>query len=92
MGLANNEILKLGVDLLTGLLETINKVTDAISGGNGLTKSVVSLIAVIGALKGGKALLGGITGKLGETIGLGSYKETITEEQQDGKTIRTVIK
>jgi hypothetical protein len=63
MGLANNEILKFGVDLLTGFLETVNKLTDALSGGNGLVKSVISLITVIGALKGGNALLSGLFGK-----------------------------
>jgi hypothetical protein len=33
MGLANNEILKFGVDILTGLLETVNKLTESLSGG-----------------------------------------------------------
>jgi hypothetical protein len=59
MGLANNEILKAGVDGLTKILETINKITDGISGGNGLIKSVVSLAGVLATLTGGKALLGG---------------------------------
>ena len=56
MGLANDEIIKLGVDLLTGILETVNNVTKAISGENGLIKSFVSLATVIGSLKGGSAL------------------------------------
>ena len=58
MGLANNEILKFGVDLLTGVLEVVNKLTNALSGGGGLVKSVISLMTVIGALKGGGMLLG----------------------------------
>ena len=71
MGLANDEALKFGVDVLTKLLETINKVTDAISGGNGLAKSVVSLIGVMGALTAGKGLLNGtvIGGKVGGLAG-----------------------
>jgi hypothetical protein len=62
MGLANNEIIKLGVDLLTGLLETINNITSALSGGNGLVKSIISLVTVIGALKGGKSLFDNLFG------------------------------
>jgi hypothetical protein len=50
MGLTNNEILKGCVDALTLMLETINKITDAISGGSGLMKSIVSLTTVIGGL------------------------------------------
>ena len=57
MGLANNEVLKAGVDFLTWILETVNKLTDAISGGNGLAKSATSLMGVIGALKLGKAAI-----------------------------------
>jgi hypothetical protein len=59
MGLANNEILKAGVDGLTKILETVNKITEGLSGGNGLIKSVVSLAGVLATLKGGKALLSG---------------------------------
>jgi hypothetical protein len=59
MGLANNEILKASVDGLTKILETINKITEGISGGNGLVKSVISLAGVLATLKGGKTLLGG---------------------------------
>jgi hypothetical protein len=78
MGLANNEILKMGVDLLTDVLNTINAITEAISGGSGLNKSIVSLVTVVGSLKVGKSLLGmagfgglaGIQGKeAGESAG-----------------------
>ena len=51
MGLTNNEILKWGVDFLTTILEGINKLTNTISGGNGLVKSLVTLMTVILALK-----------------------------------------
>ena len=66
MGLANNVILKGAIDTLTFVLTTINKITDAISGGNGLVKSVVSLVTVIGGLKLGKNLLGGALGWTGQ--------------------------
>lgn len=70
MGLANNDILKGGVDLLTKLLETINNLTNALSGGNGLGKSFLSLMTVIGALMGGKALLGGVFKWAGTQMGM----------------------
>ena len=59
MGLANNEALKSAIDGLTKIMETINKTTDFISGGNGLIKSIVSLAGVLATLKGGKSLLSG---------------------------------
>jgi hypothetical protein len=71
MGLANNKILKAGIDGLTKILETINKITEGISGGNGLVKSVVSLAGVLAMLKGGKALLSGtaVGGAMGGLAG-----------------------
>jgi hypothetical protein len=59
MGLANNEVLKGAVDFLSALVEGLNKTIDAVSGGNGLTKSIVSLVAALGGLKAGKTLLSG---------------------------------
>jgi hypothetical protein len=62
MGLANNEFLKGAVDILTLIIEGINKMTNALSGENGLIKSIVSLTTVVGALKlGGSILKGGLT-------------------------------
>ena len=60
MGLANNEILKGGVDLLTELLKTINNLTEFISGGNGIIKSVLNLGIALMGLKTGGAVLSGI--------------------------------
>lgn len=68
MGLSNNEILKFGVDLLTGLLEGINALTNGISGGNGLVKSLTSLVMVWGALKGGRSLLESGLGWVGSAL------------------------
>jgi hypothetical protein len=91
MGLSNNEMLKTGVNLLAGLLETINKITDAVSGDNGMAQSVISLIAVIGALKGGKALVGGLTQKMSGMFGMGSYTETRTESvDENGNPVQIV--
>lgn len=68
MGLANNEILKFGVELLTSILTTVNKLIEALSGGNGLTKSFLSLVAAIISLRTGKGILHKIFG--GESGGL----------------------
>ena len=92
MGLANNELLKAGVNALTWALETINKITDAISGGSGLIKSIVSLSAVIGGLKLGGKILGknsttdGLLGKIGGKLGLkGNQKQEYQRGVKDGK-------
>lgn len=96
MGLANNEVLKAGVDTLTFILESINKITDAISGGNGLIKSLTSLIGVIGALKLGKSVFDstGFGNALGKLTGRSeASKETITETRNDdGSIVRTIVK
>jgi hypothetical protein len=62
MGLANDELVKAGVSTLTFVLEAINKIIDAISGGNGLSKSIITLMTVIGALRGGGKILAKIFG------------------------------
>ena len=60
MGLANDEAVKAGVDIITALLEGINKIIDALSGDSGLRKSVISLGAAFGALKLGGGVLGAL--------------------------------
>jgi hypothetical protein len=61
MGIANNEAIKDGVDLLTKLLETINRITDAGDGKVGkFTTSILRLGTVLLGLKGGGAVLGGL--------------------------------
>lgn len=57
MGLTNNVIIKGAVDTLTTLLTGVNKLIDALSGGQGLIKSVMTLGAVWGGLKLGGALV-----------------------------------
>ena len=69
MGLANNEILKGAVDVLTAIIGGINKLTDSLSGGSGLLKSLVSLTMVVGALKLGRGALEGMLGWAGKNLG-----------------------
>lgn len=64
MGLANNEVIKVAVDTLTGLLQTINKILDTVSGGSGVLKSTLSILTAIGGLKLGKSLLSTGIGKM----------------------------
>lgn len=68
MGLANNEILKGAVDILTEMIEGVNKLTNALSAGNGLVKSVLNLGVALGGLTMGKQVVNGLFGaKLGKT-------------------------
>jgi hypothetical protein len=78
MGLANNEILKGAVDTLTFVIEGVNSLTEAISGGNGLAKSIVSLTTVIAALKTGGSLFG--------SFGMKEIK------QEDGSVIKKLVR
>ena len=64
MGLSNNEVIKTAVDVLTGLLQTINKIIDGLSGGNGLIKSIISITAAIGGLKLGKSVISSLIGNM----------------------------
>ena len=57
MGIANDEFIKGMVDLLTKILQGINKVTDAISGGKGLAKSIANISLMAGGLKLGHIFL-----------------------------------
>ena len=70
MNLANNDILKGGVDILTGILNTVNNLTEAFSGNNGLTKSLLSFLTLIGALKGGSMIFKKGMGYIGGALGI----------------------
>ena len=83
MGLANNEVIKGVVDVLTFVLNTINSIIDGISGRNGLAKSVLSLGFAFSAFKLGKNFLGGIGSKLGMALGKGTEKDA----QAAGETV-----
>lgn len=88
MGLANNEILKFGVELLTSILTTVNKLIEALSGGNGLTKSFLSLVAVLISLRTGKGILhkifGGKSGGLLEGL-LGKKSDIKGQSEKAGR-------
>ena len=56
MGLANNELIGMFIDLLTNIVSTVNTLTNALSGGNGLIKSLLTLGLTIGGLKIGRNL------------------------------------
>ena len=72
MNLANSDALKLGVDLLTGLINAVNGLTQALSGGTGLGKSLVTFMELFAIFKGGKALLG----KAGNLLGIDLIKQS----------------
>ena len=80
MGIANSDAIKGGIDMLTKLLETVNKLMDALSGGSGAGKGILSLMAAIGALKGGKALLAGGFGFIGRSMGIKQDQAPIQKE------------
>ena len=69
MNIADDELIKLGIDLLTGLLNIINKLTGSLPG---LLGSFANLALVFGALRVGGALLGkaltGLSGILAKGV------------------------
>ena len=70
MSIANSDVIKLGIDLLTKLLQTINQLTSSLSGGGGLVKSFLSLATIGGALGVGKKLLGNFFGFASNSMGI----------------------
>lgn len=84
MGLANSDVIKLAVDALTLLIETVNKLT-GIAGNDGIGGIVtmfMRLATVIGALKGGQSALHNILSYL-STSGFGP----IMKVGEDGKGV-----
>ena len=59
MNLANSEVIKFVVDLLTNLLTTINSLIDGISGNNDILKTFVAALGSILAFKVGRSVLKG---------------------------------
>lgn len=66
MGIANNGMIKMAVDGLTGFLNITNKIIDTLSLGSGALKSFLSIFAAFTGLKmagrGANALIGGLGG------------------------------
>ena len=57
MGIANDSAVRGFLDILIKILNGINKLTNGISGGNGLLKSIANIGVAIGGLKLGKSLV-----------------------------------
>jgi hypothetical protein len=53
MGIVNSDLVKFGVDVLTKLLEIVNKAT---SGFNGLGNSIVKILGIVAVFKLGKTI------------------------------------
>ena len=68
MGITDNKLIKGAVDFGTTFLSAINKVINAISGGNGLIKSVLSLGAAFMGLKVAGKFINGALGVLGKAV------------------------
>lgn len=62
MSITNSDIIKGAVDMLTGLINALNKVIDTISGGNGLLKSIAAITISVGGLKLGRSLFNSLLG------------------------------
>lgn len=87
MGLSNNEVIKTAVDVLTSLLQTINKIINSLSGGNGLIKSVLSIGTAIGGLKLGKSIISSLIGNMVDTKDGGIFSKafgTTTSQKKAG--------
>lgn len=67
MGIANNAILKAGISLITSFINTINRLTSAISGKSSIVKSFLDIGVLVGAIKLGKTLFTGFFGWLVRT-------------------------
>ena len=77
MGLSNNELIKFAVDSITAIVEGVNKLLSALSGGNGLIKTIGSLAVALSAFKIGKSLLGGkMSGLFGRSTEVTERKTT----------------
>ena len=81
MNLANQSALKFGIDAITWILELVNNLTEAISGGNGLSKALLSFATAFGALKLGKGLI--------NLVSQGLFDRKFIP---DGKTIQQLTK
>ena len=98
MGIANSDMIKGFIDFGTQVLEIFNNIVEALSGGNGVIKSITSLGLAIGTFKLGRGLFGknGILGaliskdssKLGSNFGktfIGGFQKSIVQQVQGGQ-------
>ena len=83
MNLANSEIIKTAVDLLTNLLTTINSLIDGISGNNDILKTFVATLGSVLAFKVGRSALKG---------GFASFTSAFKEQgMTSGKAFRNAF-
>lgn len=83
MNLANSEIIKTAVDLLTNLLTTINSLIDGISGNNDILKTFVAALGSVLAFKVGRSALKG---------GFNSFTSAFKEQgMTSGKAFRNAF-
>lgn len=83
MNLANSEIIKTAVDLLTNLLTTINSLIDGISGNNDILKTFVAALGSVLAFKVGRSALKG---------GFASFTSAFKEQgMTSGKAFRNAF-
>lgn len=87
MNIMNSDVIKSGVDALTKILDTVNSLINALSGGNGLIKGVLSLGIAFGTLKLGNSVLSGSLKYLGEKTFFGQMLPTLknVKEPSGGK-------
>jgi hypothetical protein len=81
MGLANSDVIKWAVDLLTDLIEGVNKLT-GFAGNDGLGGVITMFLrlgTVIGALKGGKGILDGLLKTISSGLGNPKLLTKITD-------------
>ena len=91
MGIVNSDAVKAGVDFLTQLLTVVNNLVSSLSGGNGLTKTVLSLASVLGGLKLGKGVFNGLFGNENKRGLLGAFfgknKSPFINDKDDAERI-----
>ena len=91
MGIVNSDAVKAGVDFLTQLLTIVNNLVSSLSGGNGLTKTVLSLVSVLGGLKLGKGIFNGLFGNDNKRGLLGAFfgkkKSPFINDKDDAERI-----
>ena len=92
MGLANNELLKIGIDILTGFLNVINTIIGALAGGNGLSKSVITLTTAILAIKGASSLVAKFFSSNFLKTATAAFKKIKTVAQETSTEIKTSLK
>ena len=75
MGIASSSFIKGAVDLLTKILETINKLTDS---SNGFVNSISKIALAFGTFKGASALFNKAMDKMGNTLANSMKKAGVT--------------